>query len=192
MDSWASAKRCSTSISNVAGAVAGDVTGEAADGTAGEIVGELARAVFAGDGWVRPAGTGFENFSSIGAGALAIEGSGAAGSVGVAAVLTATSPAGGNSAAALDRTPWGPNEMAQSPRMKSPANTKTPATDLSRICSSNFPAGSRECAAFGWGLEATVGPALPPAGKAGSFALVLLEGSRPSRNFWMSCTISLP
>src|ERR1019366_2640806 len=120
--------------SNVAGEVAGETVG-------GETVGELARATFVGDGWVRPAGTGFERFSTIGVGAVATEATVSVGAVGIAAVLTgATSLAGGSGSAALVRTSSGPNEMTQSPKMRSPSKTKAPARAIFRIFSSIFAA----------------------------------------------------
>src|ERR1019366_4940980 len=215
IDRLAAANLCSTSISNVAGEVAGETVG-------GETVGELARATFVGDGWVRPAGTGFESFSTIGVGAVTTEetvsvgvaGVGAVateatvsvGAVGIAAVLTgATSLAGGSGSAALVRTSSGPNEMTQSPKMRSPSKTKAPARAIFRIFSSIFaapypwdrergldrrlaaiPSWLRDDAAFSFAVCA----ALPLVSEPGSFAL--LNGARPSRNCWMSSTISMP
>ena len=70
--------------------------------------------------------------SAVGTGAVATEPAALADGAGVAdnvaAVLAcAISLATGSGAAALGRTPWGPNEMTQSPKMKSPAKTDTPA-----------------------------------------------------------------
>ena len=71
--------------------------------------------------------------------------------VGAAVDLTGvTSAPGGIPSAALGRTPWGPNEMTQSPKMKSPVKTNTAAKDFLRIVASKFAsiacAGSNGCA----------------------------------------------
>ena len=139
--------------------MAGEVAGEIGGGktVGGETVGEPARATFVGDGWVRPGGTGFESFSTIGVGAVTTEATVASGTVGVGAVATeaivaadavggaavltgATSPASGSGSAALSRTAREPNEITQIPKIKSPAKSKAPVRDLFRIFSSRFSA----------------------------------------------------
>src|ERR1700692_79858 len=127
MEKCASANLCSISISNIAEEVAG------------KIVGEVARATFVEGGWVRPAGTGFGGFVTMGAGALATEGTAVAADTTGSAILTGAPPPGGSGPAALGSL-RGPNEITQSPKMRSPINAKAPTRDFLRSFNSGFSA----------------------------------------------------